>query len=197
VKLHSLTAFELLVLLAVLQRLLELVRSRANQRRLSDASRSADSRANWIALVLLQALWLAGAGLEPLLRGGVAPAPLYWTGLGLFLAGEMLRVWCIRSLGTWWNARARVDPGLRIVSSGPYRWIRHPNYLGVLLELVGLPLAGGAWITLFLLGPAHALVLRRRMRGEDELLFALPGYAQAMGGKGALWPRFSGARERR
>jgi methyltransferase len=196
VKLHLLTAFELLVLLAVLQRLLELLRSRANQRTLSEASRSADSRANWIALVLLQALWLGGAALEPFLRGGVAPAPLYWTGLGLFLAGEGLRLWCMRSLGTWWNVRARVDPRLRVVSTGPYRWIRHPNYLGVLLELCGLPLAGGAWITLLLLAPAHALVLRRRMRGEDELLFALPGYAQAMGGKGALWPRTSLLRRR-
>jgi len=53
----------------------------------------------------------------------------------------------------------------------------------------GLPLAGGAWWTLALLIGPHALVFRRRIRGEDRLLFALPGYAESMGAKGALLPR--------
>lgn len=181
----------LLVALTALQRLLELARSRANLRALSSTSRAADSRANWAALVGLQVLWLAGAALEPVLRARVAPAPLFWGGLLLFALGEALRLWCMRTLGPAWNARARVDPGLGVVTSGPYRWIRHPNYLGVLLELLGLLLAGGAWVALALLVPSHLVVLHRRMRGEDALLAALPGYAQAMAGKGALLPRFS------
>jgi len=187
--LRSLGVFEALVALTVLQRLLELLHSRANMHKQSSASRAADSAGNWAALVLLQGAWLAGTSLEPALRGSVAPAPLYWSGLTLFLAGELLRTWCIRSLGAAWNARARVDPDLSVVSSGPYRWIRHPNYLGVLLELVGLPLAGAAWVTLALLAPLHGLVLARRIRGEDALLMALPGYARAMSGKGTLLPR--------
>lgn len=187
----ALAVFEGLVLLTALQRLAELVHSRRNLARLSPAARPADSRGNWSALVVLQGLWLAASALEPALRGGVAPAGLFALGLAAFLAGEALRCWCIVALGGWWNARARVDPGLRVVSHGPYRWLRHPNYLGVLLELFGLPLAGGAWWTLALLAPPHLVVLARRMRGEDRLLFALPGYAAAMGGKGALVPRWS------
>lgn len=182
---------EVLVALTALQRLGELVHSRRNQRALSGASAAADSRGNWSALVALQVAWLAGSALEPALRGAVAaPAP-FWTGLALFAAGQGLRIWCILTLGPWWNARASVDPGLRVVAHGPYRWIRHPNYLGVLLEVLGLPLAAGAWWTLALLAPLHALVLARRIRGEDRLLFALPGYSEAMAGKGALWPRAS------
>lgn len=187
----ALKLFTVLVLLAALQRLAELVHSRRNLARQSAAAKPADSSANWSTLVVLQVVWLLGALLEPNLHGAVAPAPLFWFGLALFLAGEGLRLWCIVTLGGSWNARARVDPGLRVVSHGPYRFVRHPNYLGVLLELVGLPLAGGAWWTLFLLLPPHALVFARRIRGEDALLFALPGYAAAMAGKSALWPRFA------
>jgi len=187
--LRSVGCVELLVGLAALQRLLELRRSRQNLRKLAPGSRASDSAGNWIALVALQVSWLAGCALEPVLRGAVAPAAAFWTGLVLFLSGDLLRAWCIHVLGPWWNARAEVAPELVVVSRGPYRWIRHPNYLGVLLELVGLPLAAGAWWTLALCGPLHVLVLRRRMRGEDELLFALPGYAAAMAKKGALFPR--------
>jgi methyltransferase len=188
---HSLAAFELLVLAAILQRLAELLHSRRNLARLSEGARAADSSANWSALVVLQALWLAGCAFEPWLRAGVPGSGIYWTGFALFLAGEGLRVWCITSLGGSWNARAKVDPGLRIVTHGPYRYLRHPNYLGVLLELAGLPLMGGAWWTLALLSVPHVAVLVRRIRGEDALLFALPGYADAMAGKAALWPRFA------
>lgn len=188
--LRSLAFFECLVGLTALQRLLELGLSRANLRRLSRAARPADSSANWGALVILQSLWLAGCALEPAARGTAPGATCFWAGLVLFLTGEGLRIWCISILGARWNARARVDPKLRIASSGPYRWLRHPNYLGVVLELVGLPLAGGAWWTLAFSAPLQLLVLLRRMRGEDALLFALPGYAAAMGRKGALLPRW-------
>jgi len=189
--LHSLLAFELLVTAAALQRLAELLHSRRNLARLSSGARPADSSANWSALVVLQTLWLAGCALEPALAGAVPSAPFFWGGLALFLAGEALRVWCIASLGPSWNARAKVDPGLSVVAHGPYRFLRHPNYLGVLLELVGLPLMGGAWWTLALLFVPHVVVLLQRIRGEDALLFALPGYAEAMAGKAALWPRFA------
>jgi methyltransferase len=189
--LDRLWVLEVLVSATALQRLLELGLSRRNLARLSSAARAADSLANWTVLVAAQVLWLAGCALEPALSGTLPPPAISWTGLAIFLAGALLRVWCIRSLGRAWNARARVDPGIRIVTSGPYRWIRHPNYLGVLLELVGLPLTGGAWWTLAFSAPLHVLVLVRRIRGEDALLFALPGYADAMGRKGALVPRLS------
>jgi len=186
---------EFLVGATALQRLLELALSRRNLRRLPEAARAADSDANWITLVTAQVLWLAGCALEPMLRGQPAPAFCFWTGLVFFLAGESLRVWCMRTLGSAWNARARVDPGQRVVTRGPYRWIRHPNYLGVLLELFGLPLAGAAWWTLAFSLPLHLVVFLRRIRGEDALLFALPGYADSMGRKGALVPRL-GSRPR-
>ena len=188
---RALSVYEVVVALVAVQRLVELVHSRRNLARLSSAARPADSSGNWSALVALQTLWLAGCALESALREVRPPASVFWAGAALFLAGEVLRTWCILVLGERWNARARVDPGLRFVSRGPYQWIRHPNYLGVWLEFVGLARAGGAWWTLALLVLPHALVFRRRIRGEDALLFALPGYPEAMGAKGALLPRLS------
>jgi methyltransferase len=183
-------AFELIVALTAIQRLAELVHSRRNLARLAPGSTNADSRANFSMLVVLQTLWLAGSAFEPARRGDTAAWTWFVLGLVLFALGQALRVWCIVTLGRWWNARARIDPALEVVTSGPYRWVRHPNYLGVLLEAVGLPLAGGALWTLALLAPAHALVLWRRIHGEDALLFSVPGYRAAMGTKGALLPRF-------
>lgn len=193
--LASLPVYEGLVVLAALQRLGELVHSRRNLRR-QGADRPADSSANWTVLVALQTVWLAGCAAEAAWRGRVPPTAVFLAGLSLFLAGEALRVWCIVTLGRAWNARARVAQDLTVVTGGPYRWIRHPNYLGVFLELVGLPLAGGAWITLAVLFPLHAVVFANRIRGEDRLLFALPGYAEKMSGKGALLPRLGGHRAR-
>jgi methyltransferase len=193
--LTRLEAFEILVVAAALQRLGELWHSRRNLRRQGAAS-PADSRANWVALVAIQSAWLAGCALEVAWRGRVpAPGP-FAVGLGLFGAGEALRVWCIVTLGRAWNARARVAADQTVVTGGPYRWIRHPNYLGVFLELVGLPLAGGAWITLAVLFPLHVVVFVHRIRGEDRLLLALPGYAEHMAGKGALLPRLGARRVR-
>ncbi len=182
--------------LAGVQRLFELWTSKTHLARRSGRGTSADPAGNWALLVLAQAGWLAGTAIELLLRGRPAPAPFFWTGLALFALGDLLRQWCMRRLGLEWNARAVVSDELRVVTTGPYRWMRHPNYLGVLLELVGLCVAAGAWITLLLAGAAQALMLARRMQREDELLFALPGYAEAMGGKGALLPRFTRRRAR-
>jgi methyltransferase len=172
------------------QRLLELRRSSTHLRARGEHGSRADSVGNWRLLVLGQTAWLLGSAAEPLLRARSPRWGFLAAGLVILGAGEALRLLCIRELGREWNARAVVAPDLAVVTSGPYRWIRHPNYLGVLLELVGLCLAAEAWLTLLATGPLHVLVLRRRMRGEDALLERIPGYREAMGAKGALLPRF-------
>ena len=114
-------AFELIVALTAIQRLAELVHSRRNLARLAPGSTNADSRANFSMLVVLQTLWLAGSAFEPARRGDTAAWTWFVLGLVLFALGQALRVWCIVTLGRWWNARARIDPALEVVTSGPYR----------------------------------------------------------------------------
>lgn len=96
----------------------------------------------------------------------------------------VLRVWTLRTLGKRWNVRI-VKPD-RVVTDGPYAYIRHPNYLVVITELFAIPLFHSAWVTCVLLTVVNAVVLWLRIPAEERILFSVPGYAEAMGGK----PRF-------
>jgi len=112
--------------------------------------------------------------------------PAVW--LAVLAAATGLRWWSIRSLGPQWNVRAAVPTDLRPIASGPYRWVRHPNYLAVILEFAALPMAGGAWVSAIGLSMLDGAVLFDRIRAEEELLFKAPGYAQAFSGKARFIP---------
>jgi methyltransferase len=113
-------------------------------------------------------------------------APLLW--VGLLTAAAALRRWSIRSLGASWNVRAVVPADLRPVVTGPYRWIRHPNYLAVVVEFLALPMAGGAWLSALGLSALNAAVLFDRIRAEERLLAAVPGYEEAFRGRARFIP---------
>jgi methyltransferase len=95
---------------------------------------------------------------------------LGWPMLAVVLAAQALRWWCIVTLGNQWNTRVIVVPGLPLVSAGPYRWLRHPNYLAVALEVAALPLVHTAWVTAVLFTSANAAVLSVRIRVEERAL---------------------------
>lgn len=109
--------------------------------------------------------------------------------LGGLLAATALRVWAIRALGESWNVTAHVDPATPVVTAGPYRWVRHPNYTAVALEFACLPLAVGALPEAIALSAANAAVLVPRIRAEEQLLDALPGYREAFAGVPRFIPR--------
>lgn len=95
---------------------------------------------------------------------------LGWTMLAVVVTAQALRWWCVATLGPRWNTRVFVVPGLALVSGGPYRWLRHPNYVAVVAEGVALPLAHGAWLTAALFTLFNAALLTVRVRGEDAAL---------------------------
>src|SRR5205085_10721188 len=97
-----------------------------------------------------------------------------------------LRLWVIRTLGSAWSVTAHVDPATAVATTGPYRYIRHPNYVAVALEFACLPVAVGAVPEALILSAANAAVLLPRIRAEERLLDALPGYREAFAGV----PRF-------
>jgi methyltransferase len=105
------------------------------------------------------------------------------------LAGAIgLRVWCIRTLGRQWNVRAVVPQDLVPVATGPYRYVRHPNYVAVILEFLALPLVGGAGVSAGLLSAFNAYLLYDRIRAEEALLDESPAYRQAFAGKARFVP---------
>ena len=96
----------------------------------------------------------------------------WWTGAAAFLfaVGMALRYSSMAALGPRWSTRVYTLPGSELVTRGPYRWMRHPIYVGVFLELVAIPLLAGLWLTLVGVGVLHIVALRRRIDVEERAL---------------------------
>jgi len=167
-------------------RLVELRISKRHQKEMAarGAAKVDEPRFRW--MVLLHTSVLIGAALEVvLLRRPFIPwlaAPMF----AVFLAANAVRWWVIRSLGTHWNAQVVDSTRLGVVTSGPFRYVRHPNYAAVFSELLALPLMHTAWITAVVGAIAHVVILSQRLSTEERVLFANPDYRAAMTGK----PRF-------
>lgn len=95
---------------------------------------------------------------------------LGWPMFALVLLAQALRWWCITVLGPRWNTRIVVVPGLPLVDRGPYRWMRHPNYVAVVAEGIALPLVHTAWITALVFTVVNAGLLRVRISAENLAL---------------------------
>ncbi|MFE4468386.1 isoprenylcysteine carboxyl methyltransferase family protein [Leifsonia sp. NPDC056824] len=105
---------------------------------------------------------------------------LGWPMLVLVLASQALRWWCIATLGPRWNTRVIVVPGLPLVERGPYRWLRHPNYVAVVVEGFALPLVHTAWITALAFTVLNAvLLLAFRLPCENRALASLTAASSA------------------
>ena len=113
--------------------------------------------------------------------------PWGFVALALALVAQALRYWAITTLGPRWNTRVIVLPEAEPVTGGPYRFIRHPNYVAVVLELAVLPLVHGAWLTALVFTVGNALLLRVRIRVEEEALGA--HYAKSFSNTPRMLPR--------
>ncbi|MBN9416399.1 MAG: hypothetical protein J0I12_13225 [Candidatus Eremiobacteraeota bacterium] len=151
-------------LLLVFQRLAEVRRARHNTRKLLKEGAHEFAPRHYPIMVLLHVLWFA-AWLYEGLHQGVSWNP-HW--LAPALAGQALRAWAQRSLGPRWTTRILVFRHEQPMRHGPFRFLRHPNYVGVVLELLSFPLVFGAWRTALGLSLANALLLSWRIRMEDK-----------------------------
>jgi len=178
------------------QRGLELLYSARNERvirsRQPSAPLAARSIFKWIALVNVGLFTLPA--LERRLRGHPPPAVIAAAGWIASLSALALRLSVVLSLRGSWTVRAVVPSDLRVVDRGPYRFIRHPNYVALGLEFLALPLIGGAYVSAVALSLANALLLRRRIREEDALLMTIPAYRERMADKPAFLPRLVSGR---
>jgi len=167
--------YVLLVALVATERVVELGLSRRNVRRLLRLGGVEAGAGHYPWMVLLHAAFLAACPLEVwLLRRPFLPA-LAGPMTLLLTATMALRYWVVASLKGRWNTRVIVLPGVPPVRTGPYRWMRHPNYAAVVLELIALPLVHTAWLTAVLFTVLNAMVLRARIRVEDRALRVAEG----------------------
>ncbi|MFF5565494.1 isoprenylcysteine carboxyl methyltransferase family protein [Streptomyces sp. NPDC012623] len=165
-----------LVLAIGAERVAELVVARRNARRGRERGAVEYGRGHYPAMVALHTALLLGCLLEVRLADRPFTPPVGWAMLAVVVAAQALRWWCVRTLGPRWNTRVLVVPGLPLVTGGPYRLLRHPNYVAVVAEGVALPLVHGAWITALVFTVLDAALLTVRLRCEnDALAVAAPG----------------------
>lgn len=152
------------------ERALEIAIHRRNAKRLRAAGAVWVERDGFGLILASQILLFAGTAIEASVAAWGGPKP--WT-LAILVAlalAQVLRYWCITTLGWRWSVRVVTVPGAPRIVGGPYRWFPHPNYAVVLAEALLLPLAFGAYATLLVVVPLQVVALRRRIRLEEAAL---------------------------
>ncbi len=157
-----------LAFLAV-ERLIELTVARRNEALVRAEGAVEHGRGLTRCIVTFHAAWFGAFAVEAALRGAPGPAGP-WEVLGSALGLQTLRWWCIGVRGRVWNTKVLVVPGAAAVRRGPYRWVRHPNYAVVALEIALLPALCGCWGTAAIFGALNPLILIARIRREDAAL---------------------------
>ena len=151
------------------QRVIELAISARHARRLIAAGAVEHGRAHFPLLVALHALWPLVLIAE-VLAGDARPGPAWPVWLALFAGAQALRFASMAVLGERWTTRVLVLPGVALVHRGPYRWLRHPNYVAVVVELVAAPMILGAWRTALAASAVNLVALAIRVRVEERAL---------------------------
>jgi methyltransferase len=160
----------LFVALIVAQRLLELRVARANLRWALARGGKEYAPEHYPLMVALHTAWFVGILLEGFLRGA-QPSSLWALWLTLFAVAQLGRYWVISTLGRYWNTRIVIVPGGARVRRGLYRYVAHPNYLIVALEIAVAPLVFNAWITALVFTALNAwLLLGVRIPAEEKAL---------------------------
>ena len=158
-------AIYIILALVVAQRLIEILYAERNTRALLARGAVEVGRAHYPLIVILHAAWLAAIILL------LAPnATIHWIPLVLFILLQLVRVWVIVTLGPYWTTRIITLQGAPLVRTGPYRLVRHPNYLVVAAEIAMLPLAFGEWPVAIAFTILNAAMLAWRIRQEDSAL---------------------------
>jgi methyltransferase len=165
--------YVLLVAAIGAERLVELVVAERNRRWSRERGGTEFGSRHYPVMVILHTGLLAGCLFEAVaLHRPFLPA-LGFPMLALVVAAQVLRWWCITTLGRQWNTRVIVVPGASRITGGPYRMIPHPNYVAVIVEGFALPLVHSAWITALVFTVLNAALLKTRLSVENTALARL------------------------
>jgi methyltransferase len=165
--------YYLLILAVGFERLAELIVAKRNARWAFAHGGKEFGHDHYPVMVTLHTALLLGCLVEPWALHRPFIPWLGWPMLAVAVLSQVLRWWCITTLGPRWNTRVIVLPEAPLVQRGPYRWLHHPNYVAVVAEGFALPLVHTAWITAAVFTVANAILLSARIRVENSAL----GYA--------------------
>ncbi len=158
------TAAAVILAFVTLQRLAELVVARRNMRALLARGAFEVAPSHYPLIVAVHALWLATLW-------WLAPGKaISWPLVGIFALLQAARLWVLATLGERWTTRIIILPGAPLVTGGPFRFVKHPNYAVVIAEIAILPLAFALWQVALLFSFLNAAVLAIRIRAENRAL---------------------------
>jgi methyltransferase len=170
----------------LLQRVLEMRLSQGNEARIIAQGGREHAPEHFWVMKLLHASWIFAMGIEVFWLDRPFIPGLAVVGFIGLLVGQSLRYAAILTLGNRWTVRVMTLPNAPAVNQGIYRYVRHPNYLGVILEIAAVPLIHTAYITSIFFTLANALLLLTRIRSEERALSEENNYSQVF----AERPRF-------
>jgi methyltransferase len=154
-----------IIAFVALERLIEVLISLRNTRVLMARGAVEHGASHYPGIVALHVAWFA-AIIVLLPR----PVEIQWIWIAIFAALQIARVWTMASLGAWFSTRIVTIAGAPLVTRGPYRFMRHPNYAIVVGEIAVLPLAFGEWEVALVFSILNAAMLAWRIRIEDRAL---------------------------
>jgi methyltransferase len=165
--------YALLIAVVACERLAELVIARRNLAWSLERGGVEVGAGHYPVMVVLHTGFLLGCLAEVFLLDRPFLPALGWSMLAIVVAAQVLRWWCITTLGPRWNTRVVVIPGAPRINGGPYRLFSHPNYVAVVAEGIALPLVHTAWITALVFTILNAALLTRRITTENSALARL------------------------
>lgn len=182
--------YTMLIALLALERTYELGLSRQNAQWARRRGGVEYGRAHLGWMKLLHIAWFVGCIIEVWYAD--RPFVPWLAGLcfSLLVLAQALRYWAVRTLGRRWNIAVIVLPGVAVEHSGPYRWLRHPNYLAVVVEGFAVPMIHCAYVTALVFTVLDAWLLRHRIRCEEEALSRHGEFAERLGDRPRLLPRW-------
>jgi methyltransferase len=189
-------AYLALLILLALERLVELVISRRNEAWVKSQGGREFGRRHFGVMKALHTAFLISCAAEVVFLGRPFLPKLGVVMIALLLFAQALRYWSVLTLGRHWNVRVFVVPGEPPVTGGPYRYLRHPNYLAVILEGLAVPLIHSAWITATAFTLLNSLLLAERIRCEEKALGEHSVYADRFASTPRLLPVHRGLKRR-
>lgn len=169
--------FYTILSIVILQRLLELVIAKRNEKNMRAKGAYEVGASHYPLMILLHVSFFASLLIEVFFYK-LTPSPLFFLFLVMFLSVQGLRIWCLTSLGSFWNTKIIILPGATVVSKGPYKYLRHPNYLVVSIEITLLPLMFQAYFTAICFTILNAIMLSIRIPTEERALKEATNYKQ-------------------
>ncbi|TDL82639.1 hypothetical protein E2R53_03455 [Peribacillus frigoritolerans] len=170
--------FYLFLFIIIGQRVSELWIARRNEAHMKRMGGEEHGIRHYPLIVAVHLLFLLSFALEVILFNKEI-SPLWMIILPIILITQIIRYWAVFSLGPFWNTKILIVPDIEVVAKGPYRFMRHPNYLVVAVEILFLPILFQAYFTAILFTILNAAILSIRIPAEEKALMEHTNYKKA------------------